>query len=65
VTTPPDPCNGPSHRVVVVFVTHTGWEVLQCLDCGYGRFVLPLGRMCGCHECDGKRRPETETLKSP
>lgn len=38
----------PKHQMVVVFVTHTGW----------GDVVLPEGRMCGCCECEGHRRPK-------
>jgi hypothetical protein len=48
----------PNHQMVVVFVTRTGWEVVQCWVCGVGDVVLPEGRMCGCSECDGKRRPK-------
>jgi hypothetical protein len=48
----------PAHRMRVVFVTHTGWEVTQCSTCGEGDIVLPKGRMCECSECDGKKRPE-------
>jgi hypothetical protein len=47
-----------NHQMVVVFVTRTGWEVVQCWVCGVGDVVLPEGRMCGCSECDGKRRPK-------
>jgi hypothetical protein len=35
----PIPCS--EHRIVPVFVTHTGYVVLQCKACGQGEIEAP------------------------
>jgi len=39
------------HHLASLFVTHNGWQVLQCRSCGAGEIVLPEGVTCRCPEC--------------
>jgi hypothetical protein len=50
----------PDHHPVVIFVTHTGWWVLECPTCHEGDVVLPPGQMCFCPECKGEKRGHEE-----
>jgi len=42
----------PRHYTELVYVTRTGWCVVQCRRCGLGDIVLPPGEQCGCRECN-------------